>query len=191
MDVLQELTESSDKGGLPPPGFRNLPVDPEDLPVLETVDFKALSPAWLRWQLRRNLIFQVVVLVGLAIAIAINGWIIWFLIPLLVSLLVFGFVQTFIRKAYASRRYALRERDLTYQSGWIWWSETAVPFNRIQHCEIEQGPIEKLYGLATLEVYTAGKNSSDLSIGGLERGVAERLKDYILGHIQQETSEEE
>lgn len=191
MDVLQGLIEPPDPGGSPSSGFRNLPVDPDDLPVLETTAFKPLSPSWLRWQLRRNLIFQLVVLSGLAIAIAINGWVVWFLIPLAVSLLVFAFVQTFIRKAYASRRYALRERDLTYQSGWIWWSETAVPFNRIQHCEIEQGPIEKMYGLATLEVYTAGKNSSDLSIGGLERPVAERLKDYILGRIQEETGEEE
>lgn len=191
MDVLQGLTGSTDPEIPSNSGFRNLPVDPDDLPALEAAEFKPLSPAWLRWQLRRNLIFQVVVLVGLSIAIAINGWVFWFLIPLVVSFLVFVFVQTFIRKAYTSRRYALRERDLTYQSGWIWWSETAVPFNRIQHCEIEQGPIEKLYGLATLEVYTAGKNSSDLSIGGLERQVAERLKDYILGRIQQETSEEE
>ena len=192
MDVLQGLIEPSDPSSSDQkPVFRNLPVDPSGLPILDKSEFHPLSKAWLRWQLRRNLLFLVVILVAVFVLIAIQGWITWFVLPLVFPIVLFTFAQAMIRKAYAARKYALRERDITFQKGWIWWSETVVPFNRIQHCEIEQGPIEKMYGLSTLEVYTAGKNSSDLSIGGLERPVAEKLKDFILGRIQQESDEEE
>jgi membrane protein YdbS with pleckstrin-like domain len=191
MDVLQGLIEPSDPtiGGVPV--FENLPVHPKDLPQLKEVEYHPLSKEWLRWQFRRNAVAYAIGMLAVVALILFQGWSMWFIVPLSVLSLLFVFAQSVIRKSYLARRYALRERDITFQRGWIWWSETAIPFNRIQHCEIEQGPIEKMYGLATLEVYTAGKNSSDVSIGGLERPVAERLKDFILGRIQQESDEEE
>ncbi len=191
MDVLQGLIEPSDPstGGIPV--FENLPVHPKDLPQLKEVEYHPLSKEWLRWQFRRNIIAYAISILALSTWVIFQGWSYWFILPVVVLSLLFAFALSVIRKSYAARKYALRERDITFQKGWIWWSETVVPFNRIQHCEIEQGPIEKMYGLATLEVYTAGKNSSDVSISGLERQIAERLKDFILGRIQQESDEEE
>ncbi len=191
MDVLQGLIEPADPSSEGTPVFENLPVHPKDLPQLKEVDYQPLSKAWLRWQSRRNVVTFTIGLLVVAGLVIFQGWSIWYILPASVLIFLFVFAQTVIRKAYAARKYAIRERDITFRKGWIWWSETAVPFNRIQHCEIEQGPIEKIYGLATLEVYTAGKNSSDVSISGLEREVAERLKDFILGRIQKESDEEE
>lgn len=191
MDVLQGLIDPPDPGSGKEPIFENLPVHPEDLPGLNVTDFHPLATAWLRWKNKRNLILFIVSMIAVLVGIYFVGWTLWIIPACCIPIGIFVFAQTSIRKAYAARKYALRERDITFRKGWIWWSETAVPFNRIQHCEIEQGPIEKMYGLATLEVYTAGKSSSDVSIGGLEREKAERLKDFILGRIQKESDEEE
>ncbi|MEO1438705.1 MAG: PH domain-containing protein [Bacteroidota bacterium] len=57
---------------------------------------------------------------------------------------------------------------------------TTIPFNRVQHCEIKQGPIERLFNLKTLEVYTAGGATSDLKIPGLPDDRAQELKDFII-----------
>ncbi|MEE9349560.1 MAG: PH domain-containing protein, partial [Flavobacteriaceae bacterium] len=38
---------------------------------------------------------------------------------------------------FSRRKYALRERDISYKSGVLIKSLTTVPFNRIQHVEIE------------------------------------------------------
>ena len=64
--------------------------------------------------------------------------------------------------------------------GLIWYSSTVIPFNRVQHCEISQGPIERLFKLSELKIFTAGGASSDMSVPGLNPETAHRLKEYIV-----------
>lgn len=92
-------------------------------------------------------------------------------------------------KGYAHRGYALRERDIIYKKGWLWQSTTVVPFNRIQHIEIDQGPIERMFSLSKLKIYTAGGASSDLTIPGLLPESANKLKDYIQLKVGQDEEE--
>ena len=92
-------------------------------------------------------------------------------------LIAFNFAS--IRIGFSRRGYALRERDLTYRKGWIFFSTTTLPFNRIQHTEVSQGPIEKKFDLCTLKIFTAGGSTSDLSIPGLEEEEAQQLRDFI------------
>ena len=61
-----------------------------------------------------------------------------------------------------------------------------IPFNRIQHIETVRGPIERLLGLATIKIFSAGGLSSDLSISGLEAERATRLKRIILNKANSE-----
>lgn len=88
-----------------------------------------------------------------------------------------GFVEEI--KGFDVRGYALREHDISYRKGFLWFNITTVPFNRIQHCEIAQGPVAKAFNLSTLSIYTAGGAASDIRIGGLEPGTAKRLREYI------------
>lgn len=84
---------------------------------------------------------------------------------------------------YERAGYAIRSHDVVHKHG-VWWrTVTTIPFNRMQHCEISQGPIQNLFGLATLRVFTAGGSSSDLSIEGLEHDEARKVKDFIAGKI--------
>ena len=76
--------------------------------------------------------------------------------------------------------YALREKDISFRSGWLWKSITTVPFNRVQHCDFKQGLLDRQFGLAKLTIYTAGGQNTDLEIPGLLLDTAERLKSYIL-----------
>lgn len=84
-----------------------------------------------------------------------------------------------ILKGYKKRSYALREKDLTYRKGWLFTSTTTIPFNRIQHTEVSQGPLERKFDLCSLKIYTAGGSTSDLSIPGLENDEAQVLRDFI------------
>jgi membrane protein YdbS with pleckstrin-like domain len=76
--------------------------------------------------------------------------------------------------------YAVREKDISFKSGWLWRNMTTVPFNRVQHCDIKQGLIDRRFGLSRLTIYTAGGESTDLHIPGLLPETSERLKAYIL-----------
>lgn len=82
--------------------------------------------------------------------------------------------------------YALRQRDIVFRRGILMHIQTVIPFNRVQHCEIRQGPIEKYMDLATIKIYTAGGQSSDLSIQGIRLERASRLKEYIINQVSQD-----
>lgn len=97
--------------------------------------------------------------------------------------LLFGLSLLAVFMGYRHKGFAIRDKDVIYKKGWIWRSETVVPFNRIQHSEIDQGPIERMFGLSTLKIFTAGGSSSDLAIEGITPEKAHQLKDYIQGKV--------
>jgi membrane protein YdbS with pleckstrin-like domain len=84
--------------------------------------------------------------------------------------------------------YAVREKDISFKSGWLWRNMTTVPFNRVQHCDFKQGLLDRRFGLARLTIYTAGGQNTDLMIPGLLPETAEKLKAFIL-HATEEALE--
>lgn len=89
-------------------------------------------------------------------------------------------------KRFASKSYALREKDIVYKSGWLWQHVTTVPFNRVQHVSIDQGPIERNFNLSKLKIFTAGGSASDITIPGLRPETADYLKEFIVKKTQDE-----
>jgi membrane protein YdbS with pleckstrin-like domain len=99
---------------------------------------------------------------------------VYFLLLLLFVVLISAFIVGFFR-----RKYALREKDLTYKSGVFIKTITTVPFSRIQHVEISEAPISRLFKLASLNVFTAGDSSNDLVIKGIKKEEALKIKEFI------------
>ncbi len=64
--------------------------------------------------------------------------------------------------------------------GIFFHEERTIPINRLQHVDLSRGPIERLFGLATLVVFTAGNEGSAFRVPGLRVSVAEPLRDQIL-----------
>ena len=81
-------------------------------------------------------------------------------------------------KGFPRRGYAVRERDITYRTGWLFRSTTTVPFGMIQHSELSQGPVSRKLGLNHLKLFTAG-GSGNLRIAGLENESAQALRAVI------------
>lgn len=86
---------------------------------------------------------------------------------------------------FSKRKYAIREHDISYKSGVIFKAITTVPYVRIQHLEINQGPFSRFFKLATLNVYTAGDSSDDLEINGLLKTEALQIKEFISKKINE------
>jgi membrane protein YdbS with pleckstrin-like domain len=80
------------------------------------------------------------------------------------------------------KKYALRKFDVHYQSGLLFFRTVSQPIMRIQHIEIERGPLERSAGLATLQVYSAGGANHTFEIPGLEHEQAIELRQFILNH---------
>jgi hypothetical protein len=68
--------------------------------------------------------------------------------------------------------------------GYMFHTDTVVPFVRVQHIDVGQGPIERLCGVAHLVVHTAGTHNSVVTLPGLDPEDATRIRDSIRARIQ-------
>lgn len=74
--------------------------------------------------------------------------------------------------------YALRKDDLYVTHGVMFRSLTAVPYGRMQVVEVNAGPFDRAFKIATLSFVTASAQS-DASIPGLPAEEAARLRDEL------------
>lgn len=77
-------------------------------------------------------------------------------------------------------RFSIDDRLLVARYGIIIRQEKVIPTNRLQHVDLVRGPIERLFGLATLVVHTAGTEAVAFRLPGLALDRAQDLRDRIL-----------
>lgn len=82
--------------------------------------------------------------------------------------------------AYARWRFAVGQDLLRMRSGILFHEEKVIPISRLQHVDLLRGPIERLFGLATLVVWTAGNEGASFRLQGLRAARAAGLRDVIL-----------
>lgn len=80
---------------------------------------------------------------------------------------------------YNAYRYVVREHDLLVQHGVVFRRWSSVPHRRIQHVDTRQGPMERVFGLSRLIVFTAAGSLADAAIPGLRTQDAEYLRDEL------------
>lgn len=90
-------------------------------------------------------------------------------------------------RRYAARGYSLAEERLRVVRGILFRSDTVVPFGRVQHIDVNQGPLERLFHLATLTVHTAGSHNASVSLPGLAQEDAAAMREEIRAAIRRDT----
>jgi hypothetical protein len=74
--------------------------------------------------------------------------------------------------------YAERADDLLVRRGVMFQRMSVIPYGRMQYVEVAAGPLERAFGLATVQMHTAAA-ASDARIPGLPREEAGRLRDQL------------
>ncbi|WP_049971047.1 PH domain-containing protein [Haladaptatus cibarius] len=90
---------------------------------------------------------------------------VWLPLALAVVIFVLGGIYTVFK--YRVWRFEIRDDDLYLERGVFTRVTTVVPFVRVQHVDTQRGPIERLAGLGSVVVYTAGSRGADVTIPGL------------------------
>ena len=90
-------------------------------------------------------------------------------------------------RRYHARGYQMGGDRLRVVRGLIFRSDTVVPFGRVQHIDVHQGPVERGYGLATLVLHTAGNHNASVALPGLGRDDALAMREEIRAHVKRET----
>ena len=108
-----------------------------------------------------------------------------FLAPVLL-LALWLIVRAPLRR-YHARGYQMGGDRLRVVRGLIFRSDTVVPFGRVQHIDVHQGPVERGYGLATLVLHTAGNHNASVALPGLGHDDALAMREEIRAHVKRET----
>ncbi|MEM1052070.1 MAG: PH domain-containing protein [Pseudomonadota bacterium] len=88
---------------------------------------------------------------------------------------------------YNARGYQISRDRLRVVRGIMWRSDTIVPFGRIQHIDVDQGPVERALDIATMTLHTAGSHNASVSLPGLGHELAIEMREEIRAHIKRET----
>lgn len=173
-------------------GFHNSQIPTVELPTAADVIFERLHPNYKKVSVNMTAIFFVILLLVYFVLGYFIGEILSFpyiLIAMIAWSVVTGLAVVFSVKGYDYQGFALREKDIIYKSGILFRSTVIVPFNRVQHCEIEQGPIDRMFDLAELSIFTAGGSASDISVPGLTLEKANAMKKFITNRTIEDEEE--
>ncbi|WP_065187781.1 PH domain-containing protein [Shewanella woodyi] len=97
------------------------------------------------------------------------------------ALVLIAATITWLRVSHAkSIAYGVCEHELLMQKGIIWFKRISLPYTRLQHISLSQGPIERKFNLRTLKCFSAGSGSAEIELPGLESKAAEKLRQHLL-----------
>jgi len=110
-------------------------------------------------------------------------WGVWVALGIAIALGVVWAIEEI--KGFPLRGVLVREHDLSYRSGFFKRETVTVPFNRIQHSEVVQGPVARAFDVCTLKLYTAGNSGANLRVSGMDVERAKRLRQQLDERVSQ------
>lgn len=167
--------------------FTNETIDTTQLPQFEEVIFTTLHPNYWKVTLINSAIFFLFLGIGLGLALTFtegfSEYKLYFIIPTVIFMLL---IVVFSRISFVKKGYAFRQHDVLFRSGVLATNTIVIPYNRVQHVALHEGLVSRYFGLAKIEVFTAGGSSSDIEIPGIEKQQAENIKQLLMGKIQKQ-----
>ncbi len=105
-----------------------------------------------------------------------------FLIPVILP--AFYLIFRMPERRYRRWGYKISADRIRIVRGYWFHTDTVVPLGRVQHIDVDQGPIQRRYGLATLRMHTAGTHGATVSLPGLLHPDALAMREAIREHIR-------
>jgi membrane protein YdbS with pleckstrin-like domain len=151
-----------------------LPSAPPEVPgdLHAHVDVFRAAPNYLKYKyfelfVGLGSLFLGYVIASVVIAVKLSGWAL-LLIPLLAIFFfakaIFFYVAT--RLDYELRYYLVTDKSLRIREGVFELKEVTLSYVNVQNVSIEQGPVERLLGIANVIVDTAGGGAVRADRGG-------------------------
>lgn len=103
-----------------------------------------------------------------------------------VVLIALAFIIRLPARRFHARGYAMSTDRLRVARGILFRRDTVVPFGRVQHIDVNQGPLDRFFGIATLTLHTAGSHNASVHLPGLGEPLARDMREEIRSHIKRE-----
>lgn len=176
---------------MPPPLPSALPQGadaPTTVPALASADWQRLPETAAQLAMAGGLLRGLVFGIGGAMVLtfplrslhedlSFGAWVL-VMVGLVLAASVFGTWLGY--RGWKFSAWKLDATGLHVRRGRWWQKEVLVPRSRVQHLDIERGPIERHFGLATLVVHTAGSRVHALRQPGFADADAVALRDALV-----------
>jgi membrane protein YdbS with pleckstrin-like domain len=100
-----------------------------------------------------------------------------------VAIIGLGYLLVMPRWRFRVHRWETTDAAVYTSAGWISQQWRVAPMSRIQTVDTERGPLQQLFGLATVTVTTASAAGA-LRLAGLDRAVADNLVEQLTATTQ-------
>lgn len=107
------------------------------------------------------------------LALAVVGW-------LLLACILFGSAHFWPAVSYRHAMWRLDDTGLEIRRGVFWKHRIAIPAARVQHVDVSQGPIQRMFRLGKLTINTAGTRNASIELEGLDYDQALQLRDQLI-----------
>ena len=141
----------------------------------DDVVWRRVSPKLFWLEFVSSVIGELIVF-GICLALWFIFDIQWIWLLFAVTMLLTLIQLAFLPRSLRSWGYAERADDLLVRHGLMFRRLSIVPYGRMQFVDVTAGPMERLFGLATVQLHTAAA-ASDAKIPGLPPAEAARLRD--------------
>jgi membrane protein YdbS with pleckstrin-like domain len=144
-------------------------------PWPDTVAWRPVSAKLITVELIARGIVVLMLLAGLGVGWALAPYWLW---PAgMAVVVVYGIWRSIVTvRAVRAWGYAERDEDLLVRHGLLIRRLSIVPYARMQFVDVTAGPLERAFGLATVQLHTAAA-ASDAKVPGLPPEEAARLRD--------------
>ncbi len=89
-------------------------------------------------------------------------------------------IEIYLPRSHDAAGWMLSDRGIEIRKG-VWWQHVIViPKSRIQHTDLQQGPVLRAYGLAKLAIFTAGTENAEVELEGLSLETAQHIRDRLM-----------
>jgi membrane protein YdbS with pleckstrin-like domain len=146
-------------------------------PWPDAVDWRPVSTKLITVELIARITFSLVLLAALLV-----GWLLvphWAWLAAMAAVVVMAVWRAIVTvRAVKAWGYAERDQDLLVRHGLVVRRLSIVPYARMQYVDVTAGPLERAFGLATVQLHTAAA-ASDARVPGLPPAEAARLRDRL------------
>ena len=155
-----------------------------DAPLRQAEPFDPPGEPWVRVSPRLATLRRLLTVVGGLLAVAVLTALAWFIatwlavVVAIVGLALLVWVWVAVGRRVRSWGYAERAEDLLVTQGILVRRLVVVPYGRMQFVDVTAGPLDRRFGLATVQLHTAAA-ATDAQIPGLVPEEAARLRDRL------------
>lgn len=145
----------------------------------------SVDPRAVRWWTTQALATVLPLVIALAVAALLlpgaRGW----LLALLAVAAVLGgaYVAVMPRWRFRVHRWEATDAAVYAASGWIWQEWRVAPLSRVQTVDTVRGPLQQLFGLASVTITTASAKG-EIAIDGLDHALAAEVVDRLTAETQ-------